>query len=237
MKSNPIILALISARGGSKGVPRKNIRLVAGKPLIAWTIDAATKSNKLDRIVVTTDNEEIADISQQYGAETPFMRPPSLAQDKSSSIDAVIHALHWLQANQNYCPDLVILLQPTSPLRTTADINAAIHLLQKKNASSVIGVCKTPHHPYWAKKVDATGKLSDFQSKDRTYAQRQELPPAYMVNGAIYLSQSQQFATHKTFHITPSYAYCMPQDRSLDIDTEWDLQVADFALRRLHEFN
>ncbi|MCP4360999.1 MAG: acylneuraminate cytidylyltransferase family protein [Chloroflexi bacterium] len=231
--SSPSVLALIPARGGSKGILRKNIRLVAGKPLIAWTIEAAMHSAQLDRVIVTTDDEEIATISREYGAEVPFMRPEFLSQDKSTSVDVIIHALQWLQINQNYCPNLIMLLQPTSPLRTTADIDAAIQRLHEKQAASIIGVCKAHPHPYWTKKVDIDDKLDDFINGSNVYTQRQELPVAYAINGAIYLIWSEQFIAHKTFHTAPSYAYCMPQNRSLDIDTEWDLQVADFTLRAL----
>lgn len=233
----PSILALIPARGGSKGVPRKNIRDVGDKPLIAWSIEAAIQSARLDRVIVTTDDVEIAAIAQQYGAEVPFTRPSVLAQDQTTSADVVIHALDWLSTHQNYNPDLILLLQPTSPLRSTADIDAAIDLLQEKRASSIVSVCEAHPHPYWAKKVDDDGKLSEFFPLDQTHTQRQTLPPAYSVNGAIYLVDCRQFITHKSFYLTPSYAYFMPRSRSIDVDTEWDLQIADFALRVFHELN
>jgi CMP-N,N'-diacetyllegionaminic acid synthase len=125
------IIGLITARGGSKSIPRKNIKMLAGKPLIAWTIEAAQKSKDLSRIVVSTDDTEIADVARQWGAEVPFIRPEELARDGSSSISAVLHTVHWLDENEGYCPDYIMLLQPTSPFRTTEDIQKSIELARQ----------------------------------------------------------------------------------------------------------
>lgn len=233
----PTVLAIIPARGGSKSVPRKNMSMVAGRPLIAWTIEVALACSALDRVIVSTDDKEIIEISQQYGAEAPFLRPLRLAQDDTSSIDTLIHAVKWLEKQQNYQPDYVMMLQPTSPLRTVEDIELAIQIIREKEADSVVSVCVAHHHPYWTKRIVNDGQLTDFLTLDRSYPRRQELPEVYALNGAIYLVRREILLEVKTFYTGRTYAYVMHSRHSLDIDNSWDLHLADLILKDKYEAN
>lgn len=227
----PIVACLILARGGSKGVPRKNTYPLDNKPLIAYSIEAAQTSQMVDRVIVSTDDEEIAEISRSFGADIPFMRPTDLAQDDSSSMDVIIHAIQWLNKNEGYLPEYVLLLQPTSPLRIAIDIDCAIALAVQKDADGVVSVTDTPDHPYLAKQIAQDGRLADFIQKPDIYVNRQSLPPVYIVNGAIYLAKREIILNKKTFYTENTYAYVMPADRSLDIDTPWDMYLAELILR------
>jgi len=230
-RERPRVLGLIPARGGSKSVPHKNIAMLAGEPLISYTIRAALESEMLDRLVVSTDSAEIADVALSFAAEVPFMRPDELAQDDTPGIEPPIHALEWLVANEGYRPQYLMLLQPTSPFRTAEDIQAAVRILQEKDADAVVSVCEVHDHPYWTKRVEADGRLVDFLALDREYARRQELPPAYVLNGAVYLARAQMLLEQRTYYARDTYAYVMPRERSLDIDSAWDLHVAELLLR------
>ena len=183
----PHVLGLITARGGSKSIPRKNVVPLAGKPLIAWTIEAALQSHGLSRVIVSTDDEEIAQVAREWGAEVPFLRPAELARDDSPHIPVVVHAVEWLESHEDMRSDYVLLLQPTSPLRSTEDIENAIRLALEKDADSVVGVCEASSHPYLTKRITADGRLQDFGPRPEGYLARQSLPPAYIANGAIYL--------------------------------------------------
>jgi CMP-N,N'-diacetyllegionaminic acid synthase len=224
------ILALITARGGSKGLPRKNIKLLSGKPLIALTIECARKSEYVDRVVVSTDDEQIAAISRKFHAETPFMRPKSLATSNAKSIDVVLHALDWLKKHgQRY--DLLLLLQPTSPLRTPEDIDRAIELLFKKKAKAVVSVSETEHHPYWSNILPKNACMKGFIPRSIMNKVRQELPAFYRLNGAIFLVFSDHLKTHRNFYGKDTYAYIMPRERSVDIDTKIDFYLAEYLLK------
>ncbi len=224
-------LALIPARGGSKGIPGKNTAIVGGRALISWTIQAARDSGAIERVIVSTDSEEIANVARQHDAEVPFLRPAELATDEASSAAVVLHALEWLASNEGYRPDVVVLLQCTSPLRTTEDIDAACALLEQTGAASVVSVTATPHHPYWTRRIDEHGRLADFMETGERCTRRQHLPPAYVINGAIYAARRDEVIRHGAVSPEPSYAYVMPRERSLDIDTPWDLYLADLVLR------
>jgi CMP-N,N'-diacetyllegionaminic acid synthase len=228
------LLAVIPARGGSKGVPRKNIRLLAGKPLIAWTIEAARQCPEVNRLIVTTEDAEIAAVASQWGAEVPFMRPADLAHDDTPGMAPILHALRWLAESERYRPDWVMVLQPTSPLRTAADISAAI-ALTRAGASSVVSVTQAHPHPYLMKQIAPDGTLQPFdvqpQSPDN---RRQAFPPVYALNGAVYLSRYDSVLTNETFVLPDTKACIMPPERSIDIDTLWDFQLADMVLRAAH---
>ena len=224
-------LALVVARGGSASIPRKNLALLAGKPLIAWTIEAALRCKAIDRVVVSTDDEEIAAVAHEHGAETPFMRPPELARDDTPTMPVVLHALHQLNT-EGYVPDAVVLLQPTSPLRTSEDIAAAIALAHERSADSVVSVSPTPSHPHLAKRVTADGRLEDFMAHPPV-VRRQELEPVYALNGAIYLTRLEILLEKQTFYGPKTYAYVMPPERSIDVDTPWDLHLCDLVLGNL----
>ena len=227
----PYVVGVITARGGSKSVPRKNVATVGGKPLIAWTIETALQSRSLSRVIVSTDDEEIAQVSQQRGAEVPFMRPAELAQDDSPHIPVVVHAVEWLESHEDVRCDYVLLLQPTSPLRSTEDIDNAIRLALEKAADSVVSVCQASSHPYLAKRITADGRLEDFGSKPEGYLPQQVLPPAYVVNGVMYLVRRDVLIEEHTFYTERTYAYVMPPERSLDIDTPWDMYLAELILK------
>lgn len=222
-------LAIIPARGGSREVPRKNIHPVAGRPLIAWTIDAALASRAVTRTVVSTDSVEIANVARSHEAEVPVMRPPELARDDTPGVVPVLHLVEWLTQHERYCPDHIVVLQPTSPLRTTEDIDAAIDLLVTRNASSVVSVCRTPHHPRWMKRVDDDGAVAGLFELDEG-TPRQELPPVYVLNGALYIVRRDVLLERRSLYGEKTLAYVMPAERSLDIDTTWDLYLADLIL-------
>lgn len=224
-------VGLITARGGSKSIPQKNVRLLAGKPLIAWTIEAALRSQGLSRVIVSTDDEEIARVSREWGADVPFMRPAELAQDDSPHLGVIRHALGWLASENEPELDYLMLLQPTSPLRTTADIDSAIALCKEKDADAVVSVCLTHDHPYLTKQLTPDGRLLDFVEKPPGYLARQTLPPAFALNGAIYLVRRSLLLERDDWYTDRTFAYIMPAERSLDIDTPWDLHLVDLILR------
>jgi CMP-N,N'-diacetyllegionaminic acid synthase len=223
--------AIITARGGSRGIPGKNIRPVAGKPLIAWTIEAAFAATLLDRVIVSTDSPEIADVARRYGAEAPFMRPADLAQDDTPGIEPVLHAALWLEENEGYRPDLIMLLQPTSPLRIPEDIDRAIELIHEKSADAIVSVTPAEAHPYWMKQIDGSGRMTDFIKLDHPIDRRQDLPEVFVLNGAIYLARYEVLVEQKTFFTDNTFSLVMPAERSLDTDTPWDLYLADLILK------
>lgn len=225
------IVGLIPARGRSQGLPRKNVLPLAGKPLIAWTIEEALQSRELRQVLVSTDDEEIAQIAREYGAEVPFIRPATLAQDNTNSLAVVMHALHWLAEHEKTQPSYVMLLQPTSPLRTSTDIDGAIQLAKVKSTIAVVSVCEMKHHPYLSKCILDDGTLAEFVPNNVTDLRRQALPPAYTLNGAIYLNRRESLLHDQTFLPQGTYAYVMPPERSLDIDSPWDFYLADLILR------
>jgi CMP-N,N'-diacetyllegionaminic acid synthase len=213
------ILAIIPARGGSKRLPGKNILDLAGKPLIAWTIDAALKSKYIDRVIVSTDNDEIADISQKYGADVPFMRPDNLAQDESKSIDTAIFVLDRLRKmGEHY--EYLIFLQPTSPLRTYMDIDSVVHLHRNNNYKATISVSKGAHK----KPLLIDNYLKTKIDPDKKYL--------YYLNGAIYFSDVDTLIRGRTFFPrSGANIYLMSKENSADIDTESDFKKALLALK------
>lgn len=222
------ILGLIPARGGSKGLPRKNIKPLSGKPIIAWTIEQALASRYLDRLIVSTDDEEIAEVSRKYGAEIPFMRPKELAEDNAKGIDVVLHAIDWLMKNDRRKQyDLIMLLQPTSPLRKFDDIDKAIELLFFKKAKAIVSVCKVDHHPLWANTLPEDGCMKDFIRKEIMNENRQKLPIFYRLNGAIYIAHCDYLKKQKSFFGKETFAYIMPKERSIDVDNELDLKLIE----------
>lgn len=229
MKKECSVIALIPARGGSKGVHKKNIRLVGGKPLIAWTIEAAKKSKYIDRIVVSTDDREIATVSRDYHVEI-LERPKELAKDDTPGIDVVIHALTNIQGYTH-----VVLLQPTSPLRTVEDIDHCIEICLHDRAEACVSVCEAGTPPYWMYTIDEHKRLTPFVPNVKTYTQRQIVPKVYSLNGAVYVANVNWLLKTKTFLTEQTLSYIMPQERSIDIDTPFDLEIADYLLRKVND--
>lgn len=226
------ILGLIPARGGSKGLPRKNIKLLLGKPLIAWTIEQALASKYLDRVIVSTDDKEILDISKKYGAEVPFMRPKELAMDNAKGVDVVLHALVSLKEDDRRKQyDLIMLLQPTSPLRKSVDIDKAIEFLFLKKAKAIVSVCEVDHHPLWVNTLPEDGCMKNFIRQEIMNKNRQELSVLYRLNGAIYLAYCNYLKKYRSFIGEKTFAYVMPKERSIDIDNEVDLSLAEVLIK------
>ncbi len=228
------VLALITARGGSKGLPRKNVLPLAGRPLIAWSIKAAQEAVCTPRVVVSTDDEEIAQAARQWGAEVPFMRPAALAQDDSPHLEVILHALAWLEQNQDYRPEWVLLLQPTSPLRSGRDIDEAFALARAQGAASVVSVQQAPSPPHLLQTIDGQGRLKPFLPPGPGYQRRQDLPAVYALNGAIYLTRRGMIMEKRVLLDQETLALVMPAERSLDVDTPWDFHLARLVLEDLH---
>ena len=233
------ILGIITARGGSKGILGKNIKLLGGKPLIAYTIEAAQKSGVFDRIILTTDDEKIADVARAHGCEVPFMRPKELAGDDTPTMPVVKHALSWLKGNENYEPDAIMILQPTSPLRQDFHIREAVELFLKSKADSVLGVSEMPTHfsPHRAMVISDSGGLMLFNGNPvrKRIVPRQLVPRAYWNNTSIYLLK-----THFVFdNLEPNFfgervePYIMDVKYSVDVDEPEDWDKAEQALKNI----
>lgn len=223
------VLGIIPARGGSKGIKNKNIVLVDGKPLISYTLQAVKESELLTRCIVSSDSIEILEICKAAGADIPFVRPTELAGDKTPTLPVIQHALE--QLDEEY--EAVMILQPTSPLRNGDDIDAAINLLAKDAlADSVISVCKVgDNHPARMKEI-VNGVLTDPPFAEESEGQRrQDLPPLYLRNGAIYLTRTETIISHHTFKGKRSLAYIMPDERSVNIDSSLDLLLFEALLK------
>jgi CMP-N-acetylneuraminic acid synthetase len=225
------VVGLITARGGSKGIVGKNLRPVAGKPLLAWTVEAAMRAKQLSRVLLSTDDPEIARIGADHGAEVPFFRPAELAQDTSSHLSVIHHALDWLEANGGL-PDYLCMLQPTSPLRTAADIDAAISLAFERDADAVIGIAPVAQHPFLARRLQPDGSITEFVPTELKYPRRQDLPPAFALNGAIYINRCTSLRRDQTLLPPGALGYVMPPERSVDVDTELDLVLVEHLLKK-----
>lgn len=230
MINGKTVLAIIPARGSSKGIPGKNIKLLGGKPLISWTIEAAKESKFIDRIIVSTDSKEIAGVAIECGAEIPFMRPFELASDEASGADVILHVLRWFEKNDiNY--DFFILLQPTSPFRKSEHIDEALDgLIKKPEAQALVSVKIAEESPYWMKEIDDKGFLKNLLSESKQYPNRQDLPRVYILNGAIYISKWDIFLEDKSFFKRKCLPYTMDGRSSLDLDTPLDWKFAEVML-------
>ena len=221
------ILALIPARGGSKRLPRKNILPMGGKPLIVWTIEASLSSSYIDRTIVSTDNKEIKDISLSSGAEV-VDRPLELSGDEVPTIPVVKHTLSTIQENYDY----LILLQPTTPLRTKQHIDEAFHTLIRTNADAVISVCESEHSPLWANILPSDGNLKNFRRADIKSVRSQDLPKYHRTNGAIYICEVSRLLEECTFYIKDNiFSYIMDKIYSVDIDDQFDFLIAEALMR------
>lgn len=228
------ILGLITARGGSKGIPRKNIVAVAGQPLLAYTCTAASASLHLSRVVLSTDDAEIAAVGQQYGAEVPFMRPAALASDTATSIEVARHALDWLAEHDGWQTDIVVILQPTSPLRTAQHIDEALATMLDQQADTVVSVMELPHHvsPFKVMKLEA-GHLKPFWDQPLPFDphNRHSVPALYARNGpAVLAARAPIVQQHGTFYGDEVVPYVMHEADSFDIDTPLDLKIVEWLL-------
>lgn len=217
--------ALIPARGGSKGITRKNIKMIAGKPLIVWTIEAALRSSLLSAVVVSTDDLEIAQVARQAGAQVPFMRPAELAQDQTPGLDPVLHALDQLPQF-----DYVLVLQPTSPLRTTDDIDGLLNLVAQKKTPSAVSVAEADTHPYWTYRLNADQTMARFMDA-APVARRQDLPSVFSLNGAMYFADANWLRDSGSLVGAETLAYIMSKEHSVDLDTPLDWKFAELLLK------
>jgi CMP-N,N'-diacetyllegionaminic acid synthase len=231
------ILAIIPARGGSKGVPRKNIRLLAGKPLIAWTIETAKKSKYIDRIIVSTEDEEIMDIALNFGAEVPFLRPAELAKDDTPGIDPILYTVKKISADEKNEFDFILILQPTSPLRTERHIDEAVESLLDNldKFDSLISVTELEHPVYWNRIVGSNKELKNFINYDKnTKYRRQDFEKVYRLNGALYLFNTNVLIKSGGCETDKTMAYIMDRKSSIDIDSLDDFDLAEYYIRGLH---
>ena len=226
MKDNKTFLAIIPARGGSKRLPRKNVLDLAGKPLIAWTIDAAKSSKYIDKTVVSSDSDEILQIANDLSVGV-IKRPDYLANDTATSVAVTEHAINSVTE----VFDFIILLQPTSPLRTAKHIDEAIELLLQKKADAVISVCETAHSPLWMNTLPEDGSLDNFITEDVKNKRSQDLPTYFRLNGAVYIIQIEQLLNEKSFFLNDNiFAYRMNKANSVDIDEEIDFEIASHLI-------
>lgn len=233
MRKSLTVLGIITARGGSKSIPNKNITSLCGKPLIVYTIEAAKKSKGLTRCIVSTDSERIAEIARERGTDVPFMRPVELAQDTSTSLEVVQHAISWLKKYESLEYDYVLILQPTSPLRTAADIDAAIRIAQETGADSVMGMKELDDMSLEKlKTIGSDGLIAPIVIEEKHISRRrQDVPRVYKRNAAIYLTKTECLKRGDLFG-ERSYAYVMPEERSVDINRLIDVDLAEFFLSK-----
>lgn len=223
-------LAVITARSGSKGIKNKNIRQLNDKPLIAYTIESALQSHYIDEVMVSTDSDKYAFIAKKFGADVPFLRSSRNSEDTSKSIDVLLEVLDEYEKREK-CFDNIVMLQPTSPLRTYKNLNEAFDLFYEKNADSVVSVCECEHSPLLSGILPDDCSMFEF-IKSENNLRRQELQKFYRLNGAIYISKVTTLKETGSFYGKNSYAYIMKQRESIDIDTEMDFEYADFLLKR-----
>lgn len=227
-----IVLAVIPARGGSKGIPRKNIRPFAGKPLIAHSIEAAKNAPDVDRVIISTDDSEIASVAKQFGAEVPFLRPEELATDSARVVDAVIHTLDYLRENEQYEPTHILLLQPTSPLRTSDDITRALARMRKSGADSLVSVCRTENILLT---MDRDGLLAIQDKAELASPNRQELTRYFRLDGSmIYIVRTDIFRAQRSFLAGKLVGYEIPRWKAVDLDDADDFVAGEviFQMRQ-----
>ncbi|MBN2664059.1 MAG: acylneuraminate cytidylyltransferase family protein [Bacteroidales bacterium] len=227
------ILVLVTARAGSKRLPNKNLLELNDKPLIAWTIQEALKSKYICDIVVSTDSQIIADIATKYGASVPFLRPNHLANDLASSFDVIVHAIDFFKNTKLY--KYILLLQPTSPLRTTSNIDQAIEAFVEKKSKAVVSVCQSEHSPLWSNTLPANLSMANFIRDDIKNMRSQDLPTFYRLNGAIYFAEIEYFIENKGFMGNQTNAYIMSSENSIDIDNLIDFKLAEVVLKTRDE--
>jgi N-acylneuraminate cytidylyltransferase/CMP-N,N'-diacetyllegionaminic acid synthase len=226
------ILGIIPARAGSKGLPHKNMKLFCGKPLISWTIEAALTSKYIDKVIVSTDSLEIAKIANQYGELAPFIRPAFLSTDTALSIDVIRHVCEYSKEQYAKEFDYISLLEPTSPLRETSDIDNAIFKLNTKNVSSIVGISETEsQNPAFLVKKDTEDFISWYDTSQSIGIRRQEIDPIFYLEGSIYVSERDKLFEENSFYHDETIGYIMSKDKSLEIDDEFDFIMAEALMR------
>lgn len=230
MINNKKILAIIPARGGSKGVPHKNIKLLAGKPLIYWTIEAAKNSQYIDELVLSSEDNEIINIAKELGCNVPFKRPVELAQDNTHGIEPILHAVDMCSGY-----DYVMMLQPTSPLRTTEDIDEFIDYFINQKVNACVSICEPTKSPYWMYQLDNKNNLMPLLREYSLVPRRQDLPKTFALNGALYIANIEWLKKNKNFMSDETIGYVMPTSRSYDIDTIEDFMICDYLLKKALE--
>ena len=224
---NKTFLAIIPARGGSKRLPRKNILDLCGKPLISWSIEAALKSKYISKVVVSSDDEEILNISSNFGADI-IKRPYELANDTATTFDAIKHTINNLEKY-----DYIVLLQPTSPLRNEKHIDEAIELLEEKQADAIVSVCEMDHSPLWSNTLPKDGNMNNFLRDEVLNKRSQDLEKYYRVNGAVYICKTDKLLENKSFFLKDNiFAYIMDRKSSIDIDEEVDFEIAKVLINK-----
>lgn len=228
--SPPLVLGLVVARGGSKGLPRKNVRPLGGRPLIAWTVEAARGARSLTRAIVSSEDGEILDRAREAGGETPFVRPAAFATDTASSVDVALHALDWLAAHEGQHPDVLVLLPATAPLRRARHIDEAVAtLLGDATLEAVVAVTEADYPPYWMLTV-TEGRLAWLFPEGGKADRRQDLPVAFRPNGAIYAIRVAALRAQRTFYPRVTAPYVMPREESVNIDSALDFRLAELLL-------
>ena len=233
------VLAVIPARGGSKVIPRKNVRLLNGKPLIAYSIEQAVLARTLTRVIVSTDDEEIAQVVRNWGGNVPFLRPANLAQDDTPMLPVLMHALEYAEEEDGIQYSAVVILQPTSPLRTADDIDKSVYILLSTRADTVVTICQVDKlsHPLLVQRIDVQGSnrlypfYTGLEYAKFSHANREELPPVVRLNGAVYAVRRETLVHEKKIIGSDVYAVWMEVSRSIDIDTEEDIRIADALIR------
>lgn len=222
-----MFIALIPARSGSKGIKNKNIKLFCGKPLIQWSIEAALKTSFVDRVIVSTDSQDYADLALNLGAEVPFIRPSKYAQDDSPSIDMILHALDHIPEARN-----ILLLQPTSPLRDHNDIESIYSFWKSKPNLSVVSISKSKMHPSWMFELNKDLTINSFTKEIKAF-RRQDLPDIYLINGSMYLATRDFLTKEKSFISPDTLGFIMPKEKSIDIDDEKDWIYAEAVMNQI----
>jgi CMP-N,N'-diacetyllegionaminic acid synthase len=226
------ILVYIPARAGSKGIKDKNIIEVCGKPLIAYSIEAAKNSKYVDKVIVSTDSPSYAEISKLYDADVPFLRPAELATDTSIEMDTTKHLMAWIENHLLEQYQMIIRLQPTSPLRISKDLDLAIEKFVEKNADSIIGVTECSVSPLWTNTLPSDHSMANFINKEIMTKNRQELPVYYRLNGSIFIADWNFMKENWSWFGKNSYAIVIPEERAVDIDNSIDLELAEVLLKK-----
>jgi CMP-N,N'-diacetyllegionaminic acid synthase len=222
------VLGIVPARGGSRGVPRKNIKLLGGKPLLRYTAEAALGARLLSKIILSTDDEQIAEVGRLCGLEVPFMRPPELAEDSTPTLPVIQHAVHWLE-NRGMCFDAVCLLQPTNPFRRAADIDGCIELLESSEADSVVTMLPVPdeYNPHWVYVADTEGTMRLCTGETTPITRRQDLPPAFYREGSVYVTRRDVLVYENSLYGNCVRGYVLNGDAGINIDNPSDWARAE----------